>query len=118
MNEPNIVFLFQVFVALMLFFGHLKTSLNHNEFISALAGIGILGGIHMFSWLVVFQYRRNLLEEHRLMATLVASAPLPPTGKRLEYLVFNWISNMMIFQMTYLLTERKGPRHHLRPMTK
>lgn len=68
-----------VFVALMLFFGHLRTSMNHNEFISALAGIGILGGIHMFSWLVVFQFRRNLLEEQRLMARLVATAPPPPS---------------------------------------
>ena len=55
--------------------------MNHNEFISALAGIGILGGIHMFSWLVVFQFRRNLTEEMRIMARLVASAPPPPTGK-------------------------------------
>ena len=53
--------------------------MSHNEFISAMAGIGILGGIHMFSWLMVFQFRRNLMEEMRLMARLVASAPPPPT---------------------------------------
>ena len=68
----------QVLIALMLFFGHLKTTLDHNEFVSALAGIGVIGAIHMFSWLVVFQFRKNLMEEHRLMARLVASAPLPP----------------------------------------
>ena len=65
----------------MLFFGHLRTTMNHNEFITTLAGIGILGGIHMFSWLVVFQFRRNLVEEMRIMARLVASAPPPPSGK-------------------------------------
>lgn len=68
-----------VFVALMLFFGHLKTSMNHSEFVSAMAGIGILGGIHMFSWLVVFQFRRNLMEEQRLLSRYVASAPSPPS---------------------------------------
>ena len=77
----------QVLIALMLFFGHLKTTLDHNEFVSALAGIGVIGAIHMFSWLVVFQFRKNLMEEHRLMARLVASAPLPP-GK---YLLFSKI---------------------------
>ena len=76
-----IYFLLQVFIALMLFFGHLRTTMNHNEFITTLAGIGILGGIHMFSWLVVFQFRRNLVEEMRIMARLVASAPPPPSGK-------------------------------------
>merc|ERR1712223_1841856 len=74
-----IIAVFLVFIALMLFFGHLRTTMNHNEFISALAGIGILGGVHMFSWLVVFQFRRNLTEEMRIMARLVASAPPPPT---------------------------------------
>ena len=77
----DIYFLLQVFIALMLFFGHLRTTMNHNEFITTLAGIGILGGIHMFSWLVVFQFRRNLVEEMRIMARLVASAPPPPSGK-------------------------------------
>ena len=62
----------------MLFFGHLRTSMNHNEFVSAMGLIGVFGAIHMFSWLVVFQFRKNLMEEQRLMARLVASAPLPP----------------------------------------
>ena len=69
---------FQVLIALMLFFGHLRTSMNHNEFVSALAGIGVIGAVHMFSWLVVFQFRKNLMEEQRFLARLVASAPLPP----------------------------------------
>jgi len=76
-----IIAVFLVFIALMLFFGHLRTTMKHNEFISALAGIGILGGVHMFSWLVVFQFRRNLTEEMRIMARLVASAPPPPTDE-------------------------------------
>ena len=80
----NDIFLLQVFIALMLFFGHLRTTMNHNEFITTLAGIGILGGIHMFSWLVVFQFRRNLVEEMRIMARLVASAPPPPSGKYIQ----------------------------------
>ena len=82
-------FKLQVFIALMLFFGHLRTTMKHNEFISALAGIGILGGVHMFSWLVVFQFRRNLTEEMRIMARLVASAPPPPSGR--YYIIFKKI---------------------------
>lgn len=73
-----IIAVFLVLIALMLFFGHLRTSMNHNEFVSAMGLIGVFGAIHMFSWLVVFQFRKNLLEEQRLMARLVASAPLPP----------------------------------------
>lgn len=76
-----IIAVFLVFIALMLFFGHLRTTMNHSEFIQAMAMIGILGGIHVFSWLVVFQFRRNLMEEMRLMARLVASAPPPPTDE-------------------------------------
>ena len=76
---------FQVLIALMLFFGHLRTSMNHNEFVSAMGLIGVFGAIHMFSWLVVFQFRKNLLEEQRLMARLVASAPLPPGTKRMWF---------------------------------
>ena len=56
--------------------------MNHNEFVSAMGLIGVFGAIHMFSWLVVFQFRKNLLEEQRLMARLVASAPLPPGTKK------------------------------------
>lgn len=73
-----IIAVFLVLIALMLFFGHLRTTMSHNEFVSALAMIGIIGAIHMFSWLVVFQFRKNLMEEQRLMARLVASAPMPP----------------------------------------
>ena len=57
--------------------------MNHNEFVSAMGLIGVFGAIHMFSWLVVFQFRKNLLEEQRLMARLVASAPLPPGTKKM-----------------------------------
>ena len=64
----------------MLFFGHLRTSLNANEFTTVLASTGILGALHIFSWLVVFQYRKNLMDEQRLLARIVASAPPPPEG--------------------------------------
>ena len=69
----------------MLFFGHLRTSLNSNEFTTVLAAIGILGAAHIFSWLVVFQYRKNLIDEQRMLARMVASAPPPPDGIVLKY---------------------------------
>ena len=113
---------FQVLIALMLFFGHLRTSMNHNEFVSAMGLIGVFGAIHMFSWLVVFQFRKNLMEEQRLMARLVASAPIPP-GKKivqfpqkfhdLTYLIF---FSLEIFQMIHQHVKKSIHRHHHRMM--
>ncbi len=56
--------------------------MSEEEFISVLACIGILGGVHIFSWLTVFQFRKNLLEEQRLLERTVATAPLPNLGKQ------------------------------------
>lgn len=73
-----IIAVFLVVITLMLFFGHLRTSLDANEFTTALSSIGVLGAAHIFSWLVVFQYRKNLIEEQRIMARMVATAPSAP----------------------------------------
>jgi len=83
-----IIAVFLVFIALMLFFGHVNIKMGHGDFVSALAGIGILGAVHIFSWLVVFQWRKNLMEERRVLDRLIASAPLPPTGKYQSFLFF------------------------------
>ena len=72
----------------MLFFGHVDFKMDHSNFVSILAGIGILGAVHIFSWLVVFQWRKNLMEEQRVLARLIASAPLPPSGKDLIISVY------------------------------
>jgi hypothetical protein len=70
----------QILIILLLIFGNLRASMNHNDFISSLSGLGVIGAIHMFSWLVVFQFRKNLMEEQHIMARMVASAPTPPNG--------------------------------------
>ena len=81
LTEIKIELILQVFIALMLFFGHVKFTMGQGDFVATLAGIGVLGAVHIFSWLVVFQFRKNLIEEQRVLSRLIASAPLPPTGK-------------------------------------
>jgi hypothetical protein len=71
----------QILIILLLIFGNLRASMNHNDFISSLSGLGVIGAIHMFSWLVVFQFRKNLMEEQHIMARMVASAPTPPNDE-------------------------------------
>ena len=45
----------------ILFTGYFKMYLTKTQFISAISAISIITGVRQFSWLVVFQYRRNLL---------------------------------------------------------
>ena len=88
--------------------------MNHNEFVSAMGLIGVFGAIHMFSWLVVFQFRKNLLEEQRLMARLVASAPLPPgTRKMCFHVKFNDFTKFFLeFQMILQHVKKELLHHH------
>ena len=45
----------------ILFTGYFRMYLTQTQFISALAAISVIAGVRQFSWLVVFQYRWNLL---------------------------------------------------------
>ena len=45
----------------ILFTGYFRMYLTETQFISALAAISVIAGVRQFSWLVVFQYRWNLL---------------------------------------------------------
>jgi hypothetical protein len=40
-----------------------------------LSFLGFVGAILLFCWLIVFQFRKNLIEERRILATYVPSAP-------------------------------------------
>ena len=72
---------FQVLVSLFLFFGSIRMSLGHNEYISVLSTIGFIGAAHLFSCLVVFQFRKNLLEEQRLAHQTAALHSAETAGK-------------------------------------
>ena len=45
----------------ILFTGYFRMYLTKTQFISALSAISVIAGVRQFSWLVVFQYRWNLL---------------------------------------------------------
>lgn len=63
----------------------------------------------MFSWLVVFQFRRNLLEEQRLMARLVATAPPPPSGLTYLTIIFGLLKTL------FLILDDIPPQRQERP---
>lgn len=58
-----IALILQVVVTLLLFFGWSSLALSYDEYVSVLSLIGILAGSHLFSCLVVFQFRKNLIED-------------------------------------------------------
>ena len=58
---------FQVLIALLLFFGYVQMALVYDEYVSLLSLIGCLAAGHLFSCLVVFQFRKNLMEERAIL---------------------------------------------------
>jgi hypothetical protein len=47
------------------------------QYTSFLSTLGLLGALLLFCWLIVFQFRKNLIEEKRILATYIPSAPSP-----------------------------------------
>ena len=60
-------------VALLLFFGYVQMALAYDEYVSVLSLIGCLAAGHLFSCLVVFQFRKNLMEERALLNVIQQS---------------------------------------------
>ena len=56
-------FSFQVLIAFFLMLGYLNLNLEYDEYVTVLSLLGCLTAGHLFSCLVVFQFRKNLLEE-------------------------------------------------------
>ena len=51
---------------MLLFFGYVRLELSYNEYVTMLIMLGIVSGAHFFSCIIVFQFRRNLIEENRI----------------------------------------------------
>ena len=90
----------QVGIVGTLLFGTTKLSLNYNEYVTSLTIMGMVTGINLFCWIVVFTFRKNLLMEvhlqrspsctdelssvnNRCSSTLKANAP-PPSYYEIE----------------------------------
>eukprot|EP00096_Caligus_rogercresseyi_P015366 TRINITY_DN7814_c0_g1_i1.p1 TRINITY_DN7814_c0_g1~~TRINITY_DN7814_c0_g1_i1.p1 ORF type:complete len:251 (+),score=54.93 TRINITY_DN7814_c0_g1_i1:1-753(+) len=63
---------------LLLFFGYVRMSWSKNEYISALFVLGFVGACHLFCCFVVFQFRKNTVEELRLSANGSNGGALQP----------------------------------------
>ena len=50
-------------IAFFLMLGYLNLNLEYDEYVTVLSLLGCLTAGHLFSCLVVFQFRKNLLEE-------------------------------------------------------
>ncbi|CAB4067510.1 unnamed protein product [Lepeophtheirus salmonis] len=59
-----------VLITFLLFFGYVQMSMNKSEYISCLIALGFIGACHLFSCFVVFQFRKNTVEENRIMANI------------------------------------------------
>ncbi len=77
---------------MFLFFGSETLALSYDEYVSFLSLVGVLAGGHLFSCLVVFQFRKNLIEDAAMRENffavdsgsngpgrVVASAPRAPS---------------------------------------
>ena len=47
------------------------------QYTSVLSTLGFMGAVLLFCWLIVFQFRKNLIEERRILNTYIPSAPNP-----------------------------------------
>ena len=50
-----------------LFFGTSKLGLEHSQFIASLMVMGLGLGLNFFCWLTVFVFRKNLLQDQRML---------------------------------------------------
>ena len=57
---------FQVFIMMLLFYGSQHIKMSTSDYTSTLAFIGILTGAHIFCFLIIYQFRKNLVEERNI----------------------------------------------------
>ena len=57
----------QVMLISTLFFGTSKLGLEHSQFIASLLVMGLGLGLNFFCWLTVFVFRKNLLQDQRML---------------------------------------------------
>ena len=52
-----------VLIALLFIFGYHRLGYDYTEYVSALSVLGVVAAVHLFCCLVVFQFRKNMLDE-------------------------------------------------------
>ena len=77
-------------------FGTTKFKLTYSEYVTILSLMGFLTGVTLFSWMVVFTFRKNLL-----MVAKYSLAPVQNTGIYLKYTTH--ITLYWIFAMTFVI---------------
>eukprot|EP00092_Neocalanus_flemingeri_P093160 GFUD01118378.1.p1 GENE.GFUD01118378.1~~GFUD01118378.1.p1 ORF type:complete len:243 (+),score=68.26 GFUD01118378.1:325-1053(+) len=55
-----------VFIGFTILFGTTKLNLNYSEYVTSLTIMGMVTGINLFCWIVVFTFRKNLIIEAHL----------------------------------------------------
>jgi hypothetical protein len=56
----------QVILSMLLFYGYVNLSLSYSEYVTILVLLGVLGAAHFFCCIIVFQFRKNLIEERNI----------------------------------------------------
>ena len=64
----------QILIVFTILFGTTKFKLSYSEYVTILSLMGFLTGVTLFSWMVVFTFRKNLL-----MAAKYSLAPVQNT---------------------------------------
>eukprot|EP00092_Neocalanus_flemingeri_P006255 GFUD01006729.1.p1 GENE.GFUD01006729.1~~GFUD01006729.1.p1 ORF type:complete len:249 (+),score=73.17 GFUD01006729.1:268-1014(+) len=76
-----------VFIGFTILFGTTKLNLNYNEYVTSLIVIGMVTGITLFCWIVVFTFRNNLIMEAQIeripSGTLIPNTS-PPSYNEIE----------------------------------
>ena len=70
-------------------FGTTKFKLTYSEYVTILSLMGFLTGVTLFSWMVVFTFRKNLL-----MVAKYSLAPVQNTGIHIS-LIYNTYLNTL-----------------------
>ena len=68
---------------MLLFYGSQHIKLSTTDYTSTLAFIGVLTGAHIFCFLIIYQFRKNLVEERNIRRNArsggnTGSTNLPP----------------------------------------
>jgi len=75
-------------IGVTVLFGTTKLNMNYNEYVTSLAIMGVITGINLFCWIVVFTFRKNLMmesESSRFPSDLDSQCPPMPNPSPPSY---------------------------------
>ncbi|TRY75089.1 hypothetical protein TCAL_10808 [Tigriopus californicus] len=74
-----------VLLIIFLCLGYMNLSMKYHEYVTTLICLGFLAAGHFFSCMVVFQFRKNLLEEISMGITTLGVIHQGPTAPEMDY---------------------------------